>query len=175
VGPSSSLSHDRRRGRAWPRLLSWPANPLRHSSPNAQVHHTTGAAASPVRASTRASEEGENRRRPRRRRRASEEKEEEKKAARRERLFAPLRVSVLLESGAPPLAPPIAPPRSRLHPPSRRSVSTPGRRRTILHREIVHTRKAGKKGGKTRAPPQVLLLHVPYARVLGPFPTRKGS
>ena len=27
-----SLSHDRQRGRAWPRLLSRPANPLRHSS-----------------------------------------------------------------------------------------------------------------------------------------------
>ena len=33
LGPSSPLSCDRRHGRAWPRLLPWPANPLRHSSP----------------------------------------------------------------------------------------------------------------------------------------------
>ena len=33
--------------------LSWPANPLRHSPrPDAQVHHTAGSAAPPVRASS---------------------------------------------------------------------------------------------------------------------------
>ena len=47
-----SSSHDRRRGRAWPRLLSRSASSLSGTPrPNAQVRHTTGAAASPIRAS----------------------------------------------------------------------------------------------------------------------------
>ena len=41
------------------------------------------------------------------------------------------------------------------------SVSTLGRQRSIPHRRLIHTRKVGKKGGKTHTPPQVLLFHVP--------------
>ena len=47
----------------------------------------------------------------------------------------------------------------------------------IRARETIggRNRREKEKGGKTRVPLQVVLLHGPYARVLGPPPTRKGS
>ena len=82
MGPSSSLSHDRRRGRAWPRLLLWPANPLRHSSPKCAgpPHHRCCRVSRPCLIKSQRGRR--KRRRPRRRRRASVEREEVKRRER---------------------------------------------------------------------------------------------
>jgi len=140
VGPSSSLSPttvgvvapgpDSFRG---PRTLSGTPRP------GAQVHHTTGAAASPVRASTRASEEGEREEghdegeeRAMRRRRRRKQREESPQRTDR----APCACPSFCRAVLLPFAPPIAPPRSRLH----------------LFR--VHTRKATHDPSPEDRPPQ---------------------
>ena len=114
----------------------------------------------------RKAKEGE----PRRRRRGRRGEESSEKRA---RLFAPARVRPFRERCSAPCC---------AHRPAPFSAPPPFEAFRVHTRKATHDpspvarphQEGGKKGGKTRAPPQVLLLHAPYARVLGPFPTRKG-
>ena len=163
MGPSSPLSHDRRRGpdsSRGPRTLSGTPRP------NAQVHHTTDAAASPARASvdrppakpraqdqrTRENLSLHKSQRGRRKRESQGEGEERAKRRRRRRKqreepFSPLRVSVLYRAGLrPSLRPSPRPLRTPLVP----CPPQEGDARTFTG--TSSTPAAGKKGGKTRVP-----------------------
>ena len=74
----------------------------------------------------------------------------------------------LLERGVPS--------RSRLHPALRGVRVSSGRQLSIPHRAGPHPKR--RETGEGRENPRSFVgcpLHGPYARVLGPFPTRKGS
>ena len=119
---------------------------------------------------------------------------------RRERRERAPPVSVVYSAGLRPSqrrAPPVAPPCSRLHLPSRRfekplergRALTPTASHPPIGSELPHPFpshqawwgiQAEESGGEIRQENPTgfvggFLLHVPYARVLGPFPTRKGS